>query len=137
MSLLSLLLGVCPPVPIERYPSKDRPAGASFKLKIRLGFVLPILSYVGMWWCYGALGTYFLGTQTGGRQRTWGVTGILLGPLGMLAALIIPAFQGRIPQTARARVAAFGITFGFLVISEVLVRSQAGQSALFYAFVRY
>jgi len=64
------------------------------------------------------------------------VTGILLGPLGMLAALIIPAFQGRIPQTARARVAAFGITFGFLVISEVLVRSHAGQSALFYALVR-
>lgn len=95
-----------------------------------------IFIYGAAWWLYGAAGTYVLGTQRGGHPLIWGITGILLGPVGMVAALIIPAVHGRIPQTTRMRWTAFGLTFGLLVISEVLVRSDGGQSALLYAFLR-
>ena len=96
-----------------------------------------IFIYAGIWWLYGVLGTYFLGTQAGGRQRIWGVTGLILGPLGMVAALVVPALLGRLPQTSRARWTTFGFTFGLLAISEVIVRSDGGQSALFHAFMGY
>ena len=96
----------------------------------------PILICAGIW-LYCAVGTYILGTQVGGRHLVWGITGLFLGPIGMLAALVIPAFLGRTPQTARARCTAFGFTFGFFVISEAAVRSQIGQSILFQAFMRY
>ena len=92
--------------------------------------------YLALWWLYSAVGTYVLGTQVGGRRLAWGITGLLLGPVGMLAALVIPAIQGRIPQTTRTRWTALGFTFGLLVISEVFVRSDGGQSALLYAFLR-
>jgi hypothetical protein len=96
-----------------------------------------VFIYGAVWWLYGAMGTYVLGTQIRGRQLIWGITGLLLGPVGMLAALVIPAIQGRIPQTTRTRWTALGLTFGLLVISEVFVRSDGGQSALLYAFMRY
>ena len=54
--------------------------------------------YLALWWLYGAVGTYALGTQVGGKTRTWLLVGIFLGPIGMLAALLIPTFQGRTPQ---------------------------------------
>ncbi len=96
-----------------------------------------IVIYTSMWWLYGSLGTYFLGTQVGGRPLIWGMTGLLFGPLGMLAAMIIPAFQGRTPNTARTRWTAFSLTLGLLLVSEVMVRSEGGQSFLLSAFLRY
>ena len=96
-----------------------------------------IFIYAGIWWIYGVLGTYFLGTQTGGRPLAWLATGLLLGPAGMATALIVPALQGQFPQATRMRWTAFGLTFGLLVVSEVIVRSDGGQSALFDAFMRY
>jgi len=93
--------------------------------------------YAAVWWLYGAVGTYVLGTQVGGRPLTWGITGLLLGPVGMVAALLIPALQGRTPKTTRSRCIAFGLTLGLLVVSEVMVRSDGGRSALLNGFLRY
>jgi len=50
-----------------------------------------IFLYAAVWWLYSAVGTFLLGRQSGGRPLVWGSTGMLLGPLGMLAALLIPA----------------------------------------------
>ena len=102
-----------------------------------VSIVPAIVIYAGIWWLYGVLGTYFLGTQAGGRPLVWLATGLLLGPAGMLAAIVIPAFRGLTPQTMRRRWTASGFTFGLLVISEVLVRSDGGRSALLSAFFRY
>ncbi len=96
-----------------------------------------IFIYAGMWWLYGVVGTYFLGTQVGGRPLAWLTTGLLLGPVGMLAAIVIPALRGSTPQTARRRWTALAFTFGLLVISEVMVRSDGGRGAILSAFLRY
>lgn len=74
-------------------------------------------------WVFSAIGTFVLGTQVGGGPLTWGIAGVLLGPVGMLAALIVPAFQGRVPKTTRSRVFAFVFTFGTLAWSELMLRS--------------
>ena len=95
-----------------------------------------IFIYGAVWWIYGAVGTYVLGKQMRGRRLTWSITGLLLGPAGMVAALIIPAAQGRVPQTTRTRWTAFGLTIGLLVVSEVMVRSEGGHSVLLNAFLR-
>jgi hypothetical protein len=87
-------------------------------------------------WVYGAVSTYVLGTQVGGNRRTWAVVGIFLGPLGMFPALIVPAFSGRFPKTTRSRIAATGLTFGLLVISETMLRSVGFGSAFFNFLTR-
>jgi len=102
-----------------------------------ISIVPAIVIYAGIWWLYGVLGTYFLGTQAGGRPLPWLATGLLLGPAGMLAAIMIPAFQGVAPHTMRRRWTASAFTFGLLVISEVLVRSDGGRSAFLSAFLRF
>jgi hypothetical protein len=88
------------------------------------------------WWVYGAVGTYVLGTQTGGRAFTWGLVGVLTGPVGMIAALIIPGFQGRIPKTTRTRFITFGFTFGLLVLSEVILKIVGFGSVTAHALWR-
>ena len=96
-----------------------------------------IFLYAAVWWLYSAVGTYFLGRQSGGRPLLWGFIGVLLGPLGMLAALLVPAARGYFPNTTVTRFTAFGITFGLLVVSEILVRSEGGRGAILSAFLRY
>ena len=96
-----------------------------------------IFIYAGAWWIYSAAGTYVLGKQSGGRPLLWALLGVLLGPLGMLAALLIPATRGYFPNTTSTRCTAFGLTFGLLVISEVMVRSDGGRSAILSALLRY
>ena len=96
-----------------------------------------VFVYAAVWWLYSAVGTCLLGRQSGGRTLLWGWIGILLGPLGMLAALVIPAAQGYFPNTAGARCTAFGLTFGLLVVSEIFVRSDGGRGAILSAFLRY
>jgi hypothetical protein len=91
---------------------------------------------LALWWLYGAVGTYALGTQVEGSRRTWLLVGIFLGPIGMLAALLIPAFQGRTPKTSRTRCTAFGLSFGLLVFSEVMLRSVSFGSAFYSALAR-
>ena len=95
-----------------------------------------IILYTAVWWLYSAVGTCLLGRQSGGRPLVWGLIGILLGPLGILAALLIPAARGYFPHTTSSRCTAFGITFGLLVISEIMVRSDGGRGALLTAFLR-
>ena len=96
-----------------------------------------IFLYAGVWWLYSAAGTYLLGRQSGGRPLLWGVLGILLGPLGMLAALLIPATRGYFPNTISTRCTTFGLTLGLLLVSEFLVRAEGGHSAFLSAFWRY
>lgn len=81
-----------------------------------------LLIFLVLWWVYGALGTYVLGTQTGGRPFVWGLVGVLTGPVGMIAALIVPACQGRTPKTAWSRCVAIGLTFGQFVFSEAILQ---------------
>jgi hypothetical protein len=76
-----------------------------------------------VWWVFGAIGTFVLGTQVGGRPLMWGIVGVLLGPLGMFGALIVPAFEGRVPKTTRSRVLAFVFTLGQLIWAELMLRS--------------
>jgi hypothetical protein len=96
-----------------------------------------IFIYIGAWWFYCAVGTCLLGRQSGGRPMVWGLIGLLLGPLGMLAALLVPAARGYFPNTTSARCTAFGITFGLLVVSEIFVRFEGGRGAILSAFIRY
>ena len=95
-----------------------------------------IFIYASVWWLYSAVGTYFLGRQSGGRPLVWAATGLLLGPLGMLAALLVPAARGYFPNTTSTRCTTFGLTFGLLLVSEILVRSDGGRSAILSAFLR-
>ena len=95
-----------------------------------------IFFYAAAWWLYSAAGTYLLGRQSGGRPLLWALIGILLGPLGMLAALLVPAAHGYFPNTTATRCTAFGLTFGLLLVSEILVRSEGGRGALLSAFLR-
>jgi len=32
-----------------------------------------LFTYLAAWWLYGAVGTYVLGTQSGGRPLVWGL----------------------------------------------------------------
>lgn len=81
------------------------------------------------WWVYGAVGTFVLGTQTGGSPLTWGIAGVLLGPIGMFGALLVPALYGRFPKTNRARILVTALTVGFLFVSELMLRTMGFGSA--------
>lgn len=90
---------------------------------------------LAVWWLYGTAGTYVLGTQVGGDPLRWLMTGVLLGPVGMVMAIIIPAIRGRYPAPGRPRWTTFAFTFGLLVLSEFIVHSGFYRSAMFSVFL--
>lgn len=87
-----------------------------------------------IWWVCGAVGTFILGTQVGGRPLTWGAVGVLTGPVGMMGALLVPALSGRFPKTNRARLVVTALTVGFFVVSEVILQTM-GFGSVFASIV--
>ena len=79
-------------------------------------------------WLFSALAIYVLGVQAGGRQWLWAIIGLLLGPVGMLAGLIVPLARGRYPKSLAKRWTAIGLCFTFLLLVEAAIQYEGMMS---------